>query len=376
MTMMISHAFLQNYWWLIISLLAGLLVFLMFVQGGQSFVFSLPGNDMQRKMLVNALGRKWEVTFTTLVTFGGAFFASFPLFYATSFGGAYWVWMAILFSFIIQAVSYEYRSKPSNVYGTSLFDTFLFINGSLGPFLIGVAVATFFTGSDFTLDLFNSVTWGSGWHGLEALINPVNLLLGFAVLFLARVLGLMYLINTIDDAGLAASVKRALLRNAIPFLVFFLAFVAFILLGKGYRADGVTGEVTLVKYHYLHNLIGSPMTLIMFLAGVVLVLISLWLGIVKGSRNAIWYGGFGTVPVVMALFFLAGYGETAFYPSSADLQSSLTLAKASSSHFTLRTMMYVSFIIPFVLAYIWYAWRSINRNNITAEEMSGEDHMY
>jgi len=376
MTMMISHAFLQNYWWLIISLLAGLLVFLMFVQAGQSFIFTLPRSDMQRKMLVKSLGRKWEFTFTTLVTFGGAFFASFPLFYATSFGGAYWVWMAILFSFIIQAVAYEYRSKPSNVFGTSLFDTFLFINGSLGPFLIGVAVATFFTGSDFTLDLFNSVTWGSGWHGLEALINPVNLLLGFAVLFLARVLGLMYLENSIDDAGLAESIRKALWKNAIPFLVFFLAFVAFILLGKGYRADGVTGEVTLVKYHYLYNLVGSPMTLIMFLAGVLLVLLSLWLGIVRGSRRAIWYAGFGTVPVVMALFFLAGYGETAFYPSSADLQSSLTLAKASSSHFTLRTMMYVSFIIPFVVAYIWYAWRSINRRNITAGEMSGEDHMY
>ena len=376
MTMMISHAFLQNYWWLIISLLAGLLVFLMFVQGGQSFIFTLPRSDMQRKMLVNSLGRKWEFTFTTLVTFGGAFFASFPLFYATSFGGAYWVWMAILFSFIIQAVAYEYRSKPSNVFGTSLFDTFLFINGSLGPFLIGVAVATFFTGSDFTLDLFNSVTWGSGWHGLEALVNPVNLMLGLAVLFLARVLGLMYLENSIDDAGLAESIKKALWKNAVPFLVFFLAFVAFILLGKGYRADGVTGEVTLVKYHYLYNLVGSPMTLIMFLAGVLLVLLSLWLGIVRGSRRAIWYAGFGTVPVVMALFFLAGYGETAFYPSSADLQSSLTLAKASSSHFTLRTMMYVSFIIPFVVAYIWYAWRSINRKNITAGEMSGEDHMY
>jgi cytochrome d ubiquinol oxidase subunit II len=376
MTMMISHAFLQNYWWLIISLLAGLLVFLMFVQGGQSFIFTLPRSDMQRKMLVNSLGRKWEFTFTTLVTFGGAFFASFPLFYATSFGGAYWVWMAILFSFIIQAVAYEYRSKPSNVFGTSLFDTFLFINGSLGPFLIGVAVATFFTGSDFTLDLFNSVTWGSGWHGLEALVNPVNLMLGLAVLFLARVLGLMYLENSIDDAGLAESIKKALWKNAVPFLVFFLAFVAFILLGKGYRADGVTGEVTLVKYHYLHSLAGSPVTLIMFLAGVVLVLLSLWLGIARGSRRAIWYAGFGTVPVVMALFFLAGYGETAFYPSSADLQSSLTLAKASSSHFTLRTMMYVSFIIPFVVAYIWYAWRSINRKNITAGEMSGEDHMY
>ena len=376
MTMMISHAFLQNYWWLIISLLAGLLVFLMFVQGGQSFIFSLPRTDIQRKMLVNALGRKWEFTFTTLVTFGGAFFASFPLFYATSFGGAYWVWMAILFSFIIQAVAYEYRSKPANVFGTGVFDTFLFINGSLGPFLIGVAVATFFTGSDFTLDLFNSVTWGSGWHGLEALINPVNLLLGFAVLFLARVLGLMYLGNAIDDAVLATSVKKALLRNAVPFLLFFLAFVALILTGKGYRADGVTGEVTLVKYHYLHSLLGSTVTLILFLAGVVLVLVALWLGIIRGSRNAIWYAGFGTVPVVMALFFLAGYGETAFYPSSADMQSSLTLAKASSSQFTLQTMMYVSFIIPFVVTYIWYAWRSINRKDITAEEMTGDEHMY
>jgi len=376
MTPMISHAFLQNYWWLIISLLAGLLVFLMFVQGGQSFIFSLPRKDVQRTMLVNALGRKWEFTFTTLVTFGGAFFASFPLFYATSFGGAYWVWMAILFSFIIQAVAYEFRSKPSNVFGTRVFDTFLFLNGCLGPFLIGVAVATFFTGSDFTLDLFNSVTWGSGWHGLEALINPVNLLLGFAVLFLARVLGLMYLRNSIDDTELSASIKRALARNAVPFLVFFLAFVAFILLAEGYRADGVTGEVTMVKYHYLHNLLGNPLTLILFLAGVVLVLIALWLGAVKGSGRAIWYAGAGTVPVVMALFFIAGYGETAFYPSSADLQSSLTLAKSSSSLFTLNTMMYISFFIPFVLAYIWFAWRSINRKDITAEEMSGDDHLY
>lgn len=375
MTYLITHAFLQNYWWLIISLLAGLLVFLMFVQGGQSFIFSLPRNDMQRKMMVNALGRKWEFTFTTLVTFGGAFFASFPLFYATSFGGAYWVWMAILFSFIIQAVAYEYRSKPANIYGTSLFDTFLFINGSVGPFLIGVAVATFFTGSDFTLDLFNRVTWGSGWHGLEALINPVNLLLGFAVLLLARVLGLMYLANTIDDAELAVIIRKALARNAVPFLIFFLAFVAVILTGKGFMATPA-GEVTLVKYHYLHNLVTHPLTLILFAGGVVLVLISLWLALFKSSDKAIWYAGFGTVPVVMALFFMAGYGGTAFYPSTADLQSSLTLAKASSSLFTLKTMMYVSFFIPFVVAYIWYAWRSINRRRITTEEMAGGDHMY
>jgi len=376
MTMMISYLFLREYWWLIISLLAGLLVFLMFVQGGQSFIFSLPRNEMQRKMIVNSLGRKWEFTFTTLVTFGGAFFASFPLFYATSFGGAYWVWMAILFSFIIQAVAYEYRSKPANVYGTGVFDTFLLINGCLGPFLIGVAVATFFTGSDFSLDLFNRVQWGSAWHGLEALINPVNLLLGLAVLFLARVLGLMYLGNTIDDEVLITAIRKSVARNAVPFLVFFLAFVAAILLGNGYRADAVTGEVTLVKYHYLHNLLGNIVILVLFLGGVVLVLVSLWLAIFRGSRRAIWYAGSGTVPVVIALFLLAGYGETAFYPSSADPDSSLTLARASSSYFTLKTMMYVSFIIPFVVAYIWYAWSSINRSRITNEEMTGEDHTY
>ena len=376
MTAMISHAFLQDYWWLIISLLAGLLVFLMFVQGGQSFIFSLPRNEMQRTMIVNSLGRKWEFTFTTLVTFGGAFFASFPLFYATSFGGAYWVWMAILFSFIIQAVAYEFRSKPSNIFGTRVFDAFLFINGSLGPFLIGTAVATFFTGSDFSLDMFNSVRWGSGWHGLEALINPVNPILGLAVLFLARVLGLMFLNNTIEDGELGRAINSALIRNAVPFLVFFLSFTALILLGKGYMADPATGEITLVKHHYLNNLLGSPGTLLLFLGGVVLVLVSLYLAIIRQSRKAIWYAGAGTVPVVMALFFLAGYGDTAFYPSSTDMQSSLTLARASSSHFTLKTMMYVSFAIPFVVAYIWFAWRSITRTRINAEEMKGEEHLY
>jgi len=376
MALLISHAFLQNYWWLIISLLAGLLIFLMFVQGGQSFIFSLPHNDSQRKMMVNALGRKWEFTFTTLVTFGGAFFASFPLFYATSFGGAYWVWMAILFSFIIQAVAYEYRSKPSNVFGTSVFDTFLFINGCLGPFLTGVAVATFFTGSDFSLDLFNRVTWGSGWHGLEALANPVNLLLGLTVIFLARVLGLMYLTNTIDNGDLIAAINRVQIRNAILFLVFFLAFTACLLLGKGFMADSATGKVTLVKYLYLHNLLSNVFTLILFSGGVVLVLVSLWLGIMRRSRKAIWFAGPGTIAVVMALFFMAGYGSTAFYPSSSDPDSSLTLAKASSSLFTLKTMMYVSFIIPFVAVYIWYAWRSLNRRMITTEEMDGEDHTY
>ena len=376
MTAMISHAFLQDYWWMIISLLAGLLVFLMFVQGGQTFVFTLPRTDIQRTMIANALGRKWEFTFTTLVTFGGAFFASFPLFYATSFGGAYWVWMAILFSFIIQAVAYEFRSKPSNVFGTKVYDGFLFINGCLGPFLIGTAVATFFTGSDFSLDLFYRVTWGTGWHGLEALANPVNWFLGLAVLFLARILGLMYLANSIDDGELAVKIKRALIMNSVPFLVFFLTFTAFLLTGKGYMADSATGEISLANHHYLNVLLSHAGILILFGAGVILVLVSIYHGIFRNSVKAIWYAGSGTVAVVMALFFLAGFGGSAFYPSSTDLQSSLTLVKASSSEFTLRTMFYVSFIIPFVLLYILIAWRALNRKKITAGEMNEGGHLY
>lgn len=376
MTALISHSFLQGYWWLIISLLGGVLLFLMFVQGGQSLIFSLAKTELQRTMLVNALGRKWEFTFTTLVTFGGAFFASFPLFYSVSFGGAYWLWMAILFSFIIQAVAYEYRSKPSNVFGTRVFDTFLFINGCLGPFLIGVAVGTFFTGSDFSLDLYNRVTWGTHWHGIEALANPANLALGLAVLFLARLLGLLYLINTVDDDQLLQRSHKAVVVNTVPFLVFFLSFVAFLLTAKGFESDKVTGTINMVRYFYLHSLITSPVTLLLFLAGVVLVLTGLYLSIFRRSARAVWYAGTGTVAVGLALFFLAGYGRSAFYPSYTNIQSSLTLARASSSRFTLQTMMYVSFIIPFVLVYIWIAWKAINKKKITAEELAGGEHTY
>lgn len=376
MTAMISHAFLQDYWWIIISLLAGLLVFLMFVQGGQTFVFTLPRTEIQRTMIVNSLGRKWEFTFTTLVTFGGAFFASFPLFYATSFGGAYWVWMAILFSFIIQAVAYEFRTKPSNIFGTKVYDRFLFINGCLGPFLIGTAVATFFTGSDFSLDLFNRVTWGTEWRGLEALANPVNWFLGLAVLFLARILGLMYMVNSIDEDELVMKIKKALILNSVPFLVFFLAFTGFLLAGKGYMADNTTGEISLVKHHYLNVLLSRTGILILFAGGVVLVLMSLYHGIFRNSGKAIWYAGSGTVAVVMALFFLAGFGGSAFYPSSTDLQSSLTLVNASSSMFTLKTMFYVSLTIPIILLYCWVAWRAVNRKKITAAEMDEAGHKY
>jgi cytochrome bd ubiquinol oxidase subunit II len=376
MTILITHLFLQHYWWVIISLLAGLLVFLMFVQGGQSMIFSLPGNDTERTILVNALGRKWEFTFTTLVTFGGAFFASFPLFYAVSFGGAYWVWIAILFSFIIQAVAYEYRSKPSNVYGKKTFDIFLFLNGSLGPFLIGTAVSTFFTGSQFSLNAMNQVRWETPWHGLEALLNGRNLALGLAILFLARTNGLLYIINTVENNEMVDRAKRKLIMNSITFVVFFLFYVITLLLSQGFAYDRVNDTVTMEKFKYLHNLLNMPMVLILFLAGVVSVLYGIGSAIFKDSRKGIWFSGAGTVATVIATFLTAAFNGTAFYPSAFDLNSSLAIENASSSLFTLKVMMYVSFIVPFVVAYIWYAWKSINDRRITEEEMKMDGHVY
>lgn len=375
-TTMISHLFLQNYWWIIVSLLGSLLVFLMFVQGGQSLIFTLPGNDMQKSMIINTIGRKWDLTFTTLVTFGGAFFASFPLFYATSFGGAYWVWMTILFSFILQAVAYEFRSKPNNVFGQRTFDVFLFLNGSMGPLLIGIAVATFFTGSQFSLDDMNRVKWASSWYGLEAVLDIRNLALGLAVLFLSRINGLLYIVNSIDDDILKARSFNKLLLNSVLFLIPFLFFVVSILLSSGYAADQANGNITLEKYKYLHNLIQMPLVLIIFLAGVVGVLYGIGLGFFRKSTRAIWFTSSGTVLAVFAVFMLAGFNGTSFYPSAYDLQSSLTIRNASSSEFTLRTMMYVSFLVPFVFGYIWYAWKSINKQNITSEEMNSGEHKY
>ncbi len=376
-TLLISYLFLQYYWWIIVSLLASLLVFLMFVQGGQSMIYSLPDTDLRRSMIINTLGRKWEFTFTTLVTFGGAFFASFPLFYATSFGGAYWVWIAILFSFIIQAIAYEYRSKPANILGKKTFDLFLFLNGALGPFLIGTVVATFFTGSQYSLNLLFSVKWATPWHGLEALINGRNLALGLAVLFLARVNGLLYIINTVDDGELLEKSVRKLLINSVSFLVFFFFFLVTLLLAAGYAVNSETGKVILEKYKYLHNFLQMPLVLIIFLAGVVGVLYGIAVTIFKNSRKGIWFSGAGTILAVFALFLVTGFNGTSFYPSSYHPPSSLTIHNASSSEFTLKTMMYVSFIIPFVVAYIWYAWRAINKKRITGEEMEGEDgHVY
>lgn len=376
MTPMISHLFLQQYWWVMIALLASILVFLMFVQGGQSMIYSLPTDENEKTMIINALGRKWEFTFTTLVTFGGAFFASFPLFYATSFGGAYWLWTVILFCFIIQAVSYEYRKKAGNIFGQKTFEMFLFINGSLGPFLIGVAVGTFFTGSLFSLNDMNQVTWHNGWRGLEALAGLTNLALGFAVLFLARINGLLFLMNTIENESIRERTTKKTLLNALIFLFFFLFFLLSILLAEGYAADIQTGAITMEKNKYLNNFLQMPLTLILFLSGVIAVLAGIYLTVFRKSIMGIWYTGPGTVLAVLGLFFVAGFNGTAFYPSLHDPQASLTIYNASSSPFTLKTMMYFSFTVPFIFAYITYAWNALTNKKITTEELNAAGHKY
>jgi len=379
-----TYILLQHYWWFIISLLGAILVFLLFVQGGQTLIYTLGKNKTEQTLLVNALGRKWEFTFTTLVTFGGAFFASFPLFYSTSFGGAYWVWMAILFCFIIQAISYEYRSKPSNFLGQQTYDAFLFVNGFLGTILLGIAVATFFTGSEFSvnkLNLANSAntvisSWETPWHGLEAALNLHNLSLGLAVFFLARVLATLYFMNTIDNDEIFKRSRKQLLYNAIPFLVFFLTFVIWLMLRQGFAVNPSDGTVFMENFKYFHNLIQMPIVLIIFLAGVVLVLWGIAASLLKTYTKGIWFTGFGTVLAVLALFLIAGYNNTAYYPSTFDLQSSLTIYNSSSSKFTLTAMSIVSILIPFVIAYIWYAWKSINVKKINEEEINNESHVY
>lgn len=382
-----SHLFLQQYWWAIVSLLAALLVFLMFVQGGQSFIWSFGKDQNLQKMIINSTGRKWEFTFTTLVTFGGAFFAAFPLFYSTSFGGAYWVWMAILFSFVIQAVAYEFRSKPKNILGKKTFDVFLFANGILGPFLIGAAVATFFTGSEFSIDKANIAnitgkgsmvisSWELPTHGLEALLNIQNLCLGFAVLFLARVLGLLYFMNNIEDDEVFNRSKKMLWYNTIPFLVFFLTFVIWTLVSDGFAVDPDNKIVTMESYKYLHNFIKLPIASLIFLIGVGGVLFGIIKSLFTKCTKGIWFAGIGTVLTVFGLLLMIGYNNTAYYPSTFDLQSSLTIENSSSSIYTLTVMSYVSLLVPFVLAYIWYAWKSINNKKITKQEMDEESHTY
>ena len=376
-----TYIFLQQYWWLVVSLLGAILVFLLFVQGGNSLLFCLGKTEEHRKMMVNSTGRKWEFTFTTLVTFGGAFFASFPLFYSTSFGGAYWLWMIILFSFVLQAVSYEFQSKAGNLLGKKTYRTFLVINGVVGPLLLGGAVATFFTGSDFYINKGNMVNeimpvishWGNGWHGLDALTNIWNVILGLAVFFLARILGALYFINNIADKELVGKCRRSLIANTALFLVFFLTFVIRTLLADGYAVNPETKEIYMEPYKYFNNFIEMPVVLIIFLAGVVLVLFGIGKTMLKKTFDkGIWFAGIGTVLTVLALLLTAGYNNTAYYPSYTDIQSSLTLANSCSSQFTLRVMAYVSVLVPFVLAYIFYAWRSIDRKKIDAAEMQDE----
>ena len=378
-----SYTFLQNYWWFLIALLGGLLVFLMFVQGANAQLGNRTLSDLQKRMILNSTGRKWELTFTTLVTFGGAFFASFPLFYSTSFGGAYWVWVLLLITFVFQAVSYEFQNKKENLIGVRPFRIALMVNGVLAPFLVGTAVGTFFTGSDFTVNKVAITdpgapvisTWGNNWHGLDALGQYHAVLLGCALIFLTAILGCLYILNNVEDKQIQAQVRRSVKMEIVPFLVFFLCWLVILLLRQGYAVDEA-GVVSLEKCKYLHNFLQMPAVLILFLVGVVLVLWGLFQGAFTQSRGGIWPAGIGTVLVVMAVFFVAGYNNTAYYPSYSDLQSSLTIRNSSSSQFTLQVMFWVSLLIPFVLAYIVYAWRQMDKKRITPEEIDSTQHKY
>lgn len=381
----LDYSILQHYWYAINALLGALLVFLLFVQGGQTLIYTVAKNELEKKMLVNALGRKWEFTFTTLVTFGGAFFASFPLFYSTSFGGAYWVWMIILFAFIIQAVSYEYRTKPNNFLGQKTFEIFLIINGVIATVFLGIAVATFFTGSPFHIDDMNRSFWDSPFRGLELALDFtryatfVNLSLGLAVFFLSRVLANLYFMNSIDNETLNIKARKSLIYNAVPFLVFFLFFLINILLMNGFAINPDTMEISMEPFKYLHNLLQMPVVFVMFLLGVILVLtgiIRAYFFTKKCGTKGIWLSGTGTVLTVFSLLLIAGFNNTAYYPSSTDLQSSLTIFNSSSSHYTLIAMSYVSLMVPFVLAYIIYAWRAMNKSKIDAKEMNEDTHAY
>jgi len=389
----LNYLTLQQYWWAIIALLGALLVFLLFVQGGQTLLYTLGKNDKERSLLVNSLGRKWEFTFTTLVTFGGAFFAAFPLFYSTSFSGAYWVWMVILFAFIIQAVSYEFRTKKNNFLGKRTYEVFLYINGLLATVFLGTAVSTFFTGSQFSVDKMNLVrltgekmpiisVWETPFHGLEAIWTLENLAflqniaLGLAIFFLARTLALLYFQNSIDHTEIIKRTKKRLIIEASLFLVFFLFWLIRLLFLNGFAVNPDTQEVFLQANKYALNFIEMPVVLILFLIGVALVLWGLFISIVKNSENGIWYSGIGTVLTVFNLFLIAGYNNTAYYPSTFDLQSSLTIINSSSSKFTLMVMGYVSLMVPIVLGYIIFAWRKMNATKLTTTEIESDHHAY
>jgi len=379
-----TYDFLQHYWWFIISLLGALLVFLLFVQGANSMIFQLGKTEEERRMLINSTGRKWEFTFTTLVTFGGAFFASFPLFYSTSFGGAYWVWVLILFTFIIQAISYEFQNKAGNLFGVRTFQTGLIINGILGPLLLGGAVATFFTGSNFIVEKGNITDfmqpvishWANGSRGLDVLLNPWVVIFGISVVFLARILGTLYINNNVNDDIIRGCVRKQLLVNTVLFLLFFLPFLIVTLVGEGYAVNEA-GVIVMEPMKYLNNLLAMWPLAIILLVGVVLLLFGIVKTVLKPEYvRGIWPAGIGVVLVVLVLFLIAGWNNTAYYPSTAELQSSLTLQNSSSSEFTLKAMFYVSFLVPFVLAYIVYAWRAIDKKAIDRKEIAEDDHAY
>ena len=378
---MITYEFLQQYWWFLISLLGGLLVFLMFVQGGNALIFFAGKKEDERQLIVNSTGRKWELTFTTLVTFGGAFFASFPLFYSTSFGGAYWVWILILITFVFQAVSYEFQSKAGNILGKNTFRVFLTLNGFLAPLLIGTAVGTFFTGSAFTVNK-NAVgdaimptisQWANAWHGLEAVTNPFNVAFGLMVMLLAVSLGALYMINNISNEELSKRLRKSLLVSFTGFLVIFLFVVYNLFTMEGFAVIE-NGIITMQEGKYLTNILDMPVVLGMFLTGAMLLVAGVALTLIKHTfTRGIWPSAIGTVMAVMAIFMIAGYNGTAYYPSVADLQSSLTLANSCSSEFTLKTMAIVSLITPFVVAYIAYFWHKMDKKQLTSEEMETSD---
>lgn len=390
---------LQQYWYFIVSLLGALLIFLTFVQGGQTLIYRLGKTELERTLIVNSIGRKWELTFTTLVTFGGAFFASFPLFYSTSFGGAYWVWMLILFVFVIQAVSYEFRSKPKNLLGQRTFDVFLFLNGFLGTILLGAAIGTFFTGSQFQINKLNLTQlpqsgspiisqWTGPAHGLEAVLNLTNVALGLSLFLLARILGTLYIINTVEHDKINQRARKDLMISSPLFLVFFLWFLISILTKKGFAVDPATQMVYLEPYKYLHNFLQMPIVLILFLLGVILVLWGIGLALFKKSSRGFWFTGPGAIFAVLGILLVAGYNNTAFYPAvnwslgeetdafNTFMQSSLTIQNSSSSHYTLTVMSYVSLLVPFVLAYIVWAWRSINKIKVSEKEVEESTHSY
>ena len=372
----LDHATLQQLWWLITTLVGALFVFMTFVQGGQTLLSTLALSEDEKILVINSLGRKWELSFTCLVMFGGALFAAFPLFYATSFGGAYWVWILILFTFIIQAVSYEYRRKPNNVFGKGVYDAFLFINGSIGILLIGAAVGTFFTGSSFILSDYNFVQWQHTLRGLEAAFNFFNLSFGLFLVFLARTLGALYLANNLDHVDLVAKLKKSSFNNLLCLLPFLINILVLLVLMDGYAVNPVDGTVTLEANKYLHNLIQMPIVTIMLLGGLLLVVFGVYLNRFTASVRGIWPAGLGTVLTCLAVFALAGYNDTTFYPSSVDLNSSLTIYNASSSHYTLTIMSYVALFVPVVLGYVSWAWRSMDSKKLTLEELAADKKSY